>query len=491
MKRIWLASLVAAILIWSYLPTPTKMRAQILAPILFGGTPAGGTFTLRYATPVSVGSGTGSTCPMSLTGKPIIAGDLLAYYSISAGGTYITSVSNGVFVPALASWGHASGGAQASSGYILSAAGETGTETITLSGSNAISCLMYEYSYTGTAQYDGGNNIDQLVSSTTLVLPTFTPSSGSNNDAYTLQAFFPFTAPASINSGFTLTTTNFTGYARLTNSITALGPTVTWSAPRTPESSGQMHFGFNVTPFKNLMFQSFAGSNGSTICSGTDCPDLVATTVGMQNHWSKTGSCTFTRATAASMPLTGPTGRLNDGSNTSDSSTVGMSIPTGASQCDLSWSDTSAILNATTVTMGFNVIDTALNSDTTVVDLAAIQGVGGKFDNIQVAGNGSNRGVQQECDNTGNHGFFAISSGTTFHIELTYNAAAGTANNLVQIYSGWSSPSSPGSLLSTISCNGSGGNPTSIIIGSGATSTPTAPIYVDSLFVSVDGLSPL
>ena len=143
-----------------------------------GGSTVSNSFTLRYATPAEANCGSGTTCAVSLTGKAISAGDLLAYScAIYATGNFnisIASVSNtGTYIPDQAGTVSVTSGGTIAEGHILAAAAESGTDTITFTGSiGGSSCLIWDASYTGSPAYDGANAFAKTASSTTLALPT-------------------------------------------------------------------------------------------------------------------------------------------------------------------------------------------------------------------------------------------------------------------------------------------------------------------------------
>ncbi len=102
-------------------------------------------------------------------------------------------------------------------------------------------------------------------------------------------------------------------------------PTWMWGSAQADIMLGQMQFGFNVTPFSNMSFVDFSGTNGST----PTLASLQGNTHGWQNSWLVNGSLVaFTYSTSASKPLQNPTGRLNDGGSYTDSSTTGLSWAT-------------------------------------------------------------------------------------------------------------------------------------------------------------------
>lgn len=553
------------------------LSAQVMQQPIVNTLPpvAGGTFTLRYTTPWTCTGSSSTTCSASLTGTTISAGDLLGYQCNISGG-YITGVSNGgtfVFAPG-GSAGSSSAGAQMSEGYILSATAESGTETITFNVSEGGSaCAIWDYSYTGTPAFDGANGFVQAASSTTVAVPTFTPSSGSNNDIYMEHAFAPYTPATSITSPFTIFNLSGWGsWAYENNTTTAYGPTWTWSAAQTNVMTDMMAFGFNVTPPANLSFVDFSGSNGTTATLAS----LTGNTHGLQTELlAENGSCAFTYSTTASAPLTGSTGRLGNGSSYTDSSTTGIAEATGsAASCSWAWgTGGTTALSGSSVTAAINIATTLPSTDTSALDTFSIVGsANSDFIIAQLSGSGT-RGVGMECAalTGGQIGFYALTVGSTYHFELQYSAApqvvatftngspsigatnsftsgqpvtfstssalptgfsaggyyyvistgltsstfevsstlngtaitagsAGTGTQKVStgvhnfyIYTGWSSPSSPGTLVHTTSCPNNGTPAEEVYFGDGNSSTVTTGynLYFDSLLISLDGTNPL
>lgn len=538
----------------------------------------GGTFTLRYTTPWSCTvPSAASTCTASLTGKTVSSGDLLGYQCNLSGG-YISTVSNGgTFVRVPAGSASTSGaGAQMNEGYIIAASAESGTETITFNASQgAAACTMWDYSYTGSPAFDGANGFSQAASSTTTVVPTFTPSGGSSNDIYMEQTFTPFTPATSISSPFSIfNISGWASWAHDDNTTSALGPTWTWSGAQSNTMTSQMQFGYNVTAPAQMSFVDFSGTNASNVSLAT----IVGNTHGPQTGvWNQGGSCTPTYATAASAPLTGSTGRLSDGGTYSDSSTTGIAFATAsAPSCAWHWGSNSGsvALSTSTVTAGINFKSDLPATDTSISDSFAIVGTANNdFIIAQPSGNGTNRGIGVECDSLGSQiGFFTLSVSTSYHLELQYNpsspltgvtftngsASISATNTMVSgqvvsfttsgglptglststpyyvsatglsgsafqvsatngggvitmgsagsgtqkvttgdhnlyIYSGWASPSSPGTLLTTISCPSLNAPMAQVHFGDANPSTLTSGffLYFDSLMISLNGTHPL
>lgn len=401
-----------------------------------GGTTAasGGTFTLRYATPASNGNCASTPCTVSLTAKAISAGDWLTYKCVSSLGVVITGVGNtGAGLTILpATFSEITSGGQMSSAIIPSAAAESTSDTITFSGSSGFtSCAIFDYSYTGSPVLDGANALEQAASSTTLVCPTFTPSGGSNNDIYDLMFYTPFTALASVSSPFTLVTGAFESWAYDTNTTSALGATGTWSGAESNTECSQVEVGFNVTAFQNMLFNNFSGTNGNAVTAAT----LASSAAGLRHSYSINGSGTFTYTMAASDPWTGTTGRLNDGSNNSDSSTVGVALATGTGSGSTYWSygTTNGIITNKAATLGINVATTMPASSNVDDDSLVAYATGSAdFVNAMLRGTGTNFFISMECgdwgQNTANdYGPITVGASPTFyHNEIIYSPLAGS-----------------------------------------------------------------
>ena len=528
--------------------------------LIFPSASKANSFTLRYSSPASNSScGGAATCVVSLTSKAISAGDLLVYQCSTSQGSAIVSVSNGgTFQPAFSGFNFVASSLQISEGYILSASAESGSDTITFNASSGTSyCLIWDYSYTGTPQFDGANGYASVGSSTTLTVPAFTPSSGSSADLYLETVFQGYNAASSISSPFTIVDGGGAmGWAYEANTTTSYGPTWTWSAGQTPFSSAQLEFGFNVTSPSDIAFVDFGGTNGSTITQSS----ITSDTHGIQTaYWNETGSCPYTYSTTASNPLSGSTGRLSNGSSYTDSSATGMSMPTGTS-CEASswnWGNINGIISTNWVVADLNIESTLPATDTSNVDAFTIVGLNNSdYVNAMLAGNGTTRGVQMECGNAlsacNNHGFYGLSTGTVYHLRLMYNAAKGTVNtsgtavtlvsgtpfsvellegtaqitianvsytiysynsptsltltssagtqtgaaytgsHYILVYSGWTSPSSPGTLLTTIAGPAVGLPASDVTLGNNNSNALTSGynIYYDSLLISLDAPAP-
>lgn len=531
---------------------------RILPQVMQAPPVTGGTFTLRYATPANcVASSASTTCAPSLSGKTISAGDLLIYQCATEIATYIASVSNtGTYVPDYAGFAGQQSGRQMSQGYILAAAAESGTATITFNASsNYSNCIIWDYSYTGSPAYDGGNSIELAsASATSIVEPSFTPSSGSNNDIYVEGEMGTWSAATAVSSPFTLVAIGDSGFAYDNNTTTAYGPTFTLPTIGYPVAS-QMEFGYNVTAPAKWMWNNMSGTNAATVTAAT----LAAGTSGIQHQWYKSGSGTFTYATAASQPLTGSLARLSDGSAPSDSSTTGISLATGTGSggTNWRWGHSSALIGADVVTAGITASSDLPANDSTSVDHLAIEGLNnGDYANAMLRGDGTHRFINLECGSGQNTSqSYQTTVGNSYHTELIYNPAVGTVNtsgtavtwvsgpkfssklmygtaqfyigaghtaytiasvdsptaitlttsagtqtgaaynsaHYLKVYTGWASPSSPGSLASTQVCYSTGVMPSSVTFGNNNANTLTTGhyVYFDSMLASVDGADPL
>lgn len=553
------------------------LLSQVRIPGPGGFKASGGTFTLRYATPATSTTCTGTTCAVSLTSKPIVAGDLLGYQcALNAVGDSISSVTNGgTFVPVFATTSEIKNANVLAQGYILSASAESTTATITFASSSGTTrCVIWDYSYTGTPVFDGWNGFGQVASSTTLALPAFTPSSGSNNDIY-LTMTNAAAAPASVNSGLTLVTGTGSGFAHIDNTISALGPTFTFGSAQTSILSQQMQFGFNVTPFSSIGFTNFSGTNGATVTQAA----LQSSTTGFQGYpWNAINTCAsgnFTFQTSASLPLTGSTGRLNDGSNSSDSSTTGLEWPTSCGPSN-AWEigDSWGVLSNSTITTGINMTENLPGTDFSNIDSFVINGTANNdFNNAIQQSSGSSRTIDQECQGqtAGTQPPFNITSGTSYHLEMKWNpkgpisatftngsavigatnthvagdgvrftttgglptnfatnttyyviatglsssqmevsttvggsavtagsAGSGTqtvsgGSHYLKIFTGYASPSSPGTLAATFTCPSLGFPAANIVIGNSNSNPVTTGFFIhwDTLLLSLDGTDPI
>src|SRR5271166_2309265 len=106
--------------------------------------------TLRYNPPASASCGTGPLCTVSLSGTPVIAGDTIAYQCAANAGNVIISTANGGALKLLPATSPGGGGFTVSQAYILSAAAESGSETVTFGFPNGTqnftsgSCTIWE-----------------------------------------------------------------------------------------------------------------------------------------------------------------------------------------------------------------------------------------------------------------------------------------------------------------------------------------------------------
>ena len=153
-------------------------------------------------------------------------------------------------------------------------------------------------------------------------------------------------------------------------------------------------FGFNVTPFSNMSFVDFSGTNGSTLTLAS----LQGNTHGWQSYWQVTGPLTsFTYSTAASKPLQNPTGRLNDGGSYTDSSTTGLSWATSGGGLNYFTLGTtnSAGMPTPSLTAGVWWYSTGLSNMTSMVDTLLIRAGSADYVNAMSFGNGSTRSISR------------------------------------------------------------------------------------------------
>lgn len=407
------ASVLALVLL-----TFSVLRGQILAPILYGPPPAaaGGTFTLRYSPPAQTNCGAGgTTCAVSLSGKAISSGDLLIY-NCSTGLGIISAVTNaGTVVPVRAGVA-GSGNIQQSFFAVMPAAAESGTDTITLTTSASVSyCVIYDYSFTGSPALDGANAYFSPAGSTTLAVPTFTPSAGSNNDVCVQGSFIYPNAATNIDNSYTILVGSATSWAHRDNFTAAVGPTWTWSGSNSNIATDQVCFGFSVTPFLNLGLNTLSGTNAGTPTAAT----LLASQVGYSGGlWILNGSGTFTYANGATMPMSGSTGRLNDGSSYSDASVTGIQLAGGTGSGNTNWAfgNTNGVLSLAKMSTAISVVTNSIPTDTSNIDTLDIYGTGNTdFANGMLFGSGVNRFISLECTSGQNHGQdYALDFAVTF-----------------------------------------------------------------------------
>jgi hypothetical protein len=475
------------------------------------------TATLRYNPPATA-SCTVTGCVVSLTSKPIIAGDTLAYQcsTNSFSVTVITAVANGGTLHILpATSEHSS--SILSQAYILSANAETGSETITLSTGESgsftgASCTIWDYYPTGgTLQFDGDNgNQNQNGSSvTSLTASLFTPSSGSAADT-SVQEVSP--TPSSISSPFTIVNGSF---AFLNNTTSTQNPTWTFGSSTGEAVAQQLWFGFNTTPCTDWSFNNFSGTPGAAVTLA----QVNATAQGfLQGGWvfggsgSNSTAFTYGSGSPASQPLVGTLSRACDGSFISDSSTTGIVYSTNAGN-DVKivlGNNSYGVIYPGRVTEDVNISSTFPNTDTSLIDSYGIetsnvndftnamlaQGTCGPSSGStsyqclnQVSSDTTGRGVQMECGSQSNHGFYLLSPNTTYHFQTTINPGG---VDYLNVYLGWQNPTSPGTLLTSISCasNGASYYPADAVIGNGQVSNvPTTgnSVYFDSMLMTYGG----
>lgn len=473
--------------------------AQILLPIVGGGSPPGGTFTLRYDPPASNMSCPGAgTCTVSLTDKAIVSGDLVIYQCDMWGGAAIASVSNGgTFVLGATAYDDNTQ-ATISQGYILSAASEETSATVTPTANNAgiKACVIWEYSTTGSApQLDGMNAIafPASAASTTFQHPLYTPSSGTNNELSVVAAAPLYGgAVSSISAPFTKLSLASDGWAHVDSGTATTNPTWTWSASQGPVALGEMHFGFNVTAPKLWSFTDFAGTNNAVVDVGT------INTKGLRlGMWRQAGTCQFHYSTAGSLPLSGSTGRLADGGSYTDSSTTGLDFSgDNTANCSLQLGKVSGAFATSDMKASINV-SWDLDDSTIIggIDSFGIYGYN-EYVNAMISwDDGVAPYVQME--NLGNgetHGRIDTPlSGVPYHIEVTFSTSLARSHT-IKVYSGWQSPSSPGSLVGTITgTTVAGALPSFVWVGN--TSNTTVPadkhIWFDTMLASMSAADPL
>lgn len=310
----------------------------------------------------------------------------------------------------------------------LNAGAQSTNITYTLSGaqdSHANTLSVWAGTYTGSPAYDGGNALMQA-SVSTATATTFTPSSGNDAGVMAVIAF------QNINSftGMTAdqTGTHF-GYGHNLSFSGAFTPTATLAASATFASNQEVYLGYSVTPPLNQTVQLFSGTNTTTPTAAT----LLTGTLGWTGStWSVAGTgADLTYATAASMALQNNTGRLNDGSNTTDATTTGLAYATGHGSTFVAYGSTTGHpMTSAPAMSAFAWIQTnhsaALAEN---VDTLTIHGTGTDFANAMSAGSGSVRSWALECPSvTNNQVIVGITLNTQYGIDIYYSSTAPAAN---------------------------------------------------------------
>jgi hypothetical protein len=445
-----------------------------------------GTFTLVQHVNNTACPSSSTTCPITLS-QSISAGDLLIFESTAGGSTVMTASDNGgTFVQCASCVGFDNQNlySETSGGWILSAAAESSTITVTFNSANGGGVIeMWEYSYSGgTPGFDGANqNENQNSASPTAA--TFTPSG--SNDISVQACRTNFIACDAVSSPFLGDNLgNYEAWAYLSS------PT-NWTAPTwTLASSGlsqltQLEFGFGVSPCANTMAMEFPGTNGTPI----SLAQLASGTFGWQGGQWMIGGAAPTFATSASQPLQNLTGRLCDGSNNADTSTTGMQFSTTNQAGDLEINGTGGILSTgASVSAGVWYYSNLPATDNTAVDDFAIFG-NGDYVNFHEFGNGANRFGEIECFSGTSTGNLVLVRNTWYWVEIVYNTSG---NHTMKFYNNANPPVQVGSTL-TCPANGAG-PPAYVTIGIQNPDQTLPSGYVfnyDSLLISLDGIDPL
>ena len=452
------------------------------------------TATLRYNPPASAtGCGAAQNCVVSLTSPtntPIIAGDTLIYQCEANHGAIYTVSNAGKFVP-MKPFASIHGGYQGSQGVVLSAAAETGSDTITFTYQNGNAsastghCTIWEYQVTGgTPLLDGDNGITSP-SGTTIQLPGFTPSAAGDFDV--LQSFAPFTAATSVSAPFSLFTNgpSALGHAEGT-SASLLSPIFTWGSSQADLMAQSIELGFNSVPCTDLTLANFGGTNGGGGVNGTSVTAamLAANTKGFQGGaWSFNGTGAFQYSTGAAAPLVGSLGRACDGTFPSVNGTTGITYSTSIGN-NQNWeygaSTNGGILTTGSMTADINISFTFPNTDISYDDSFVSETQGDNdFLNAKLRNDtGTQREVSLECPGNGSAdtGYTNLNPGQTYHFQEILNPGG---THYFNIYSGWQSPSSPGQLIRVAPCPSLGATyyPQLVAFGNGQVQNQPTPGY--------------
>jgi len=397
----------------------------------------------------------GTTCTVTISpnisaGQAVIA---CAYDNSTNDIWLISSNNSGASQKVLGTfnWSNPSTALGLESCLLIPNAGAQSTNiTLNWSGSqtthqNAIG--VWAGSYTGTPALDGANSKLQA-SVSTATAPTFTPSSG--NDTATMQVV----AFQNINS-FTGMTADATGthfgYGHNLSFAGALTPTATLATSASFVVNTEVYLGYNVTTPKTQMVQLFSGTNGNV-------PTATTLASGASGYagcaWNGLAS-DFTYATAASMTLQNPTGRLNDGSNVTDATTTGLSYATGNGSTVMTCGSAGhPFTNAPAVTAGVWIQTNHSLSLAENDDAMGISGISTDFALAQSVQTSGARSWSFECPTVPSTQFVTgLSLNTQYWVEMYYNTVAPAAN-----------------LTLTAAANASGGNTvyTGTITGGGS-----------------------
>jgi len=432
------------------------VHGQMLQSIV-NAKAAGGSFssmTLIGATTTCPSSGT--TCTVGISpnisaGQAVIA----CAYDHSGNDIWLASTDNsGTAVQVLGAfnWSNPSTALGLHSCLLIMNAGAESTNIVfTFSGTqtNPNAIAVWAGTYTGTPALDGANSFLQASSSTSNGT-TFTPSSGSDTAVMRVVAFQNISSFTGMTAD--ATGTHFGSGHNLSFSG-ALTPSATLAASASFVVNQEIYLGYNVTAPLTQAVQMFGGTNGvspsaSTLASGTFGYSGCAWAGG--SH-----STDFTYSTAASMTLQNATGRLIDGSNTTDSTTTGLSYATGNGNSIMFCGQQGhPFTSARSVTAGVWIqtnhsLSLAENDDT--MGLAGISTDFALAQSVQTAGA---RSWSFECPSIPSTQFITgLSLNTQYWVEMYYNAVAPAAN-----------------LTLTAAANASGGNTvyTGTITGGGS-----------------------
>jgi hypothetical protein len=414
--RKWIAS--AALFV-------VALGTRAFSQIPMGGITGGGSSPLsctlvQHPHNSSCGS-SATTCAITLT-QSIASGDYVSVWTTSYNNRVITATDNGgTFIPLVGTSNDGGAVGEMSGGYIYPASAEATTLTVTESGTTGGGAAgMVEMNCTGaTPQIDGENSIVNNSNATSLVFPTFTPSTGSTQDTAMGACGAGYYCTA-ISSPFTLSPTGNNSFAWdwLANSTGWTGPTYTLYTTAGESQAAQVALGSNVTPFSNQMFVNFNGTPGSAITVAQIQSDML----GYQGAWPVINgtAADLTIQTSASQPLQNPTGRLGDGGNYTDLTTTGLQYATTNNATNIQWGLTAASWNTYTVSVGLWYLTTLPGPDSSVVDSISLNAGGGSsYINFHtISGNSTGRETEAEC--------LSASGGTGTGAGGTYNIPTNT-----------------------------------------------------------------
>jgi hypothetical protein len=359
-----------------------------------GVAPASGTLSLVQG-PASCGGGSNckcttsgsASCVMTVGTNPAAGNlDLFACHSFSLspyGYNPISSVSvGGTLVTDLAWFGYIASSVASGLSYILPATSTgqgSATVTITMVGSGTNECAFYEYH---PSSHPGNVNIDLDMASAIAATTSPTGPSGTfsgTNDIMiqSENASNGFSSPSAVTSPYDTNASlgNSWGASAAIPANGGVVPTWTLGGSIGVTTFGSA-FGFNPVSFLEQSFVDMSGgSDNAHVTAGT----LQSSTFGgaQGGIWSvsTSGSNQLFFSAGASMPLANPTGRLGNGVNITDTSTLGLSLIGDGVSADTdiasyTWGGTN--IQTTPITVSFNYFSNLAQADTSDVDCAAL-----------------------------------------------------------------------------------------------------------------------